>query len=131
MRDNLLFYGGGDMFSVLQAQRAKVKPSVEQIPKDKLLNASEGDLVTALIEDLRLDVPVISEEHLVDTQESKVDVSRDPMRLIIDRSGPFFVPGTLVVVSIHSPEIRPFSGFNRALILSTLREAKSWVMSCS
>jgi hypothetical protein len=104
MRDNLLFYGGGDMFSVVQHRREQVKPAVEQIPKDKLLNASEEDLISALAEDLRLDVPVISDELSVETHESKVDVSRDQMRMIYDRSQPFYVPSTMVVVNI------PFTG---------------------
>ena len=100
MRDDLLFYGGGDMFSVVQARRAQVKPAVEQIPKDKLLNASEEDLIAALTEDLHLDVPVISDDPSMETHESKVDVSRDPMRFIDDRIQPFYIPGTMVVVSI-------------------------------
>jgi hypothetical protein len=104
MRDELLFYGRGDMFSVVQSRHTQIKPSIEKIPKEKLLNASEEDLVAALTEDLRLDVPVISEDHFVESHESKVDVSRDPRRLILDASQPFYVPGTMVVVSI------PFTG---------------------
>ena len=104
MRHNLLFYGGPDMFSLVQHQREQVKPSVEQIPKDKLLSASEEDLIAALTEDLQFDVPVISDEPTVETQESKADVSRDPMRFIDDPSRPYYVPSTMVVVSI------PFTG---------------------
>lgn len=92
------------MFSVIEHRRSQIKPTVERIPKQKLLNASEEDLIAALVEDLQLDVPSLSEDHSVDTTETKVDISRDPMRLIMDRSSPFFIPGTSVVISI------PFQG---------------------
>ncbi len=104
MRDDLLFYGRGEMFGVTEARKEQVKEYVERIPKTKILSASEDDLVAALVEDLRLHVPTISDEHLLETRETKVDVSRDPMRLISDRSRPFYIPGTMVVITI------PFDG---------------------
>lgn len=104
MRQNLLFCGQGDMYGVVESRKAQVKQRVEQIPKNTLLSGSEEDLVAALVEDLRLDVPAISDEHLVETHETRVDVSRDPMRLILDPSRPFYVPGTEVVIAI------PFRG---------------------
>jgi hypothetical protein len=104
MSNDLLFYGSGDMFSVVQTRRAQVSEAVERISKDKFLNASEEDLVAALCDDLHLDVPTISDEPTVESHETKKDVSRDPMRLILDPSRPFYVPATEIVISI------PFSG---------------------
>jgi hypothetical protein len=40
-----------------------LKKRVQEIPANKLLNASEHDLVQALVEDFRLDVPVIKKEE--------------------------------------------------------------------
>ena len=119
------------MFSLVQHQREQVKPSVEQIPKDKLLSASEEDLIAALTEDLQFDVPVISDEPTVETQESKADVSRDPMRFIDDPSRPYYVPSTMVVVSI------PFTGdagsfaFNRAHFPLIRRVGRLSVTNCN
>jgi hypothetical protein len=104
MRQDLLFYNKGDMYSVVEGRRSEIKSKVEVIPKNTLLNASEEDLVAALTEDLRLDVPVLSEEHALETAETEVDVSGDPMRGLYDRSVPFYVPGTAFTISI------PFTG---------------------
>jgi hypothetical protein len=43
--------------------------------------------VQALVEEFLPDVPVIEDEgiHIADPREREVDVSRDPMRMIIDR----------------------------------------------
>ena len=41
-----------------------LKKRVQEIPANKLLNASEHDLVQALVEDFRLDVPVIKKEEI-------------------------------------------------------------------
>ena len=50
-------------------------------------------------------MPVLHEDRIVVSQEeTKIDVSRDPMRLIRDRSRPFYIPGTVVEVTV------PFSG---------------------
>ena len=104
MSTDVLFYRSGDMYAVVEGRRNQIRSKVEDIPKNKLLNASEEDLVTAITEDLRLDVPVLSDGHSFETAETKVDVSRDPMRLILDPSRPFYVPGTSYIVSI------PFTG---------------------
>lgn len=51
-----------------------------------------------------MEVPSLSDEHFVETHETKVDVGRDPMRFILDPSRPFYVPGTQIVIAI------PFQG---------------------
>jgi hypothetical protein len=104
MRNDLLFYGGPDMFSIVEHRRGQIKEAVEKVPKNTLLNASEEDLIAAMVEDLSLAVPAISDHHTAEINETKVDVSGDPMRLILDPSKPFYIPGTTVVISI------PFQG---------------------
>jgi len=49
-----------------------------------------------------MDVPVLQEDdiHIADWGETKVDVSRDPMRMILDRSRPFYIPGTRTVIAV-------------------------------
>ena len=60
----------------------------------------------ALVEEFRLDVPVVREEdiYIAHSIETQVDVSRDPMRMIYDRSQSFYVPGNKTVIAV------PFDG---------------------
>lgn len=70
------------------------------------MNTSEADLIQWLTNKLRLDVPEIQESDIYVTNhgETKVDVSRDPMRAIYDRSQPFYIPGTKTIIAV------PFTG---------------------
>jgi hypothetical protein len=79
---------------------------VQAIPPNTLLGASEQDLIQALVEEFRLNVPAIKEDeiHVADSGEVSVDVSGDPMRMFYDRSGPFYVPGNKTVIAV------PFEG---------------------
>ena len=58
MNDELLF-SRGDIFSVIQRHTDSLKKKVQSIPANTLLNASEQDLIQAVIEEFRLHVPVI------------------------------------------------------------------------
>jgi hypothetical protein len=94
-----------DIFTVIENQKAGLKKRIQEIPSSKILNASEHDLVQALIEEFRLDVPVIKDEEIAIEHwgETQVDVSGDPMRTI-DRPGPFYVAGTEAIIAV------PFTG---------------------
>jgi hypothetical protein len=70
-----------------------------------LLNVSEEDLVASLAGEYTLDTPVLDETGIhVDHGEHRIDVSRDPMRFIHDRSKPFYVAGTRITFIV------PFAG---------------------
>jgi hypothetical protein len=58
---------------VLQGQTEAVKKRVQSIPPNTLLNASEHDLVEAIVEEFRLNVPVIKDEgiHIADSGEAQ------------------------------------------------------------
>jgi hypothetical protein len=105
MNQELLF-NTYEIFGVIQGQTEAVKKRVQSIPPNTLLNASENDLVQALVEELRLNVPVIKDEeiYVAHSGETQVDVSRDPMRMIYDRSEPFYIPGNQTVIAV------PFDG---------------------
>jgi hypothetical protein len=83
MGDELLF-NKYEIFGVVQAQTEAVKKKLQAIPPNTLLTASEHDLVQALIQDFRLDVPIIVEDeiYIANSGEHAVDVSWDPMRAI-------------------------------------------------
>src|ERR1035441_1779269 len=97
-----LLFNKYQIFGVVQGQTEAVKKRVQSIPPNTLLNASEHDLVQALVEELRLNVPVIKEEDIYSAHsgETQVDVSRDPMRMIYDRSEPFYIPGNQTVIAV-------------------------------
>ncbi|MDR3792352.1 MAG: hypothetical protein P4L03_03130 [Terracidiphilus sp.] len=105
MNDEHLF-NKSEIFGVLQNQQQAVKNKIQAIPAATLLNASEHDLVEALIEEFRLNVPVIDDDgiYIAESGETQVDVSGDPMRGIYDRSRAFYVPGNRTVIAV------PFKG---------------------
>ena len=106
MRDELLFYGGADMYAVVQAQTEAVKKSIQDVVANQLLNASEEDLVADLVSQFWLHVPTLKEDeiHIAEASETMVDVRHDRNRWITDRSRPAYVPGNRTVIAI------PFEG---------------------
>lgn len=103
-RDDYLF-NGVDWNSVDRHQRQELATEVERVDPDRLLNTSVEDLTSYFAAKFQIDVPVLDIENLVvDQHEKQIDVSRDPMRLIMDRSQPFVVVGSEIEVEI------PFTG---------------------
>lgn len=105
MRPNYLFRGT-DIFAVVENQKLQVVKKVQALESNYMLNASEHDLVAALVDELRLDVPVIKDDeiHIADHRETDVDVSHDPNRFIRDRSKPLYIPGSKTTIAV------PFEG---------------------
>jgi hypothetical protein len=103
-----LLFNKFDIFSVLQGQTESVKKKVQSIPANVILNASEQDLIQAVIEEFRLHVPVIKDEeiYIAHAGEVQVDVSGDPMRRLSygHNSGPIYVAGNKTVIAV------PFDG---------------------
>ena len=95
-----------DWFDVERNQKKLLKEVVASMDGNRLLNTSVDDLCTYLIGKYSIDdVPTLRpEEIVVDQRESQIDVSRDPMRAVRDRSRPTYVPGTEIEYSI------PFDG---------------------
>jgi len=78
---------------------------VEGIDANRLLNTSVEDLAVYFSEKFEINVPFLDVDSLVvDQREKQIDVSRDQMRMIRDRSRPFYITGTEVEVEI------PFTG---------------------
>ena len=100
---NVLF-NQHNIFDVLRNQEQKVREYVQKMPRDRLLGASEQDLIGALIEEFQLNVPVLKEDKIdiADHGETQVDVPIDPTTY--GGSRPPSVPGHWIVVAI------PFEG---------------------
>jgi hypothetical protein len=100
-------FNEADVFAVIESQKAKLKQRVQDIPSNKLLNASEHDLVQALVEEGRLDVPVLKDEDSyleVSGRETQVDVTGDPRFMGPIGRGPVYRAGNENIIAV------PFEG---------------------
>jgi hypothetical protein len=101
-------FSNGDILSTLQAHTEAVKKKIQSIPSNTVLNASEHDMVQSLVDEFRLNVPIVKDDeiHIADSGEAQVDVSRDPMRRFFSDqdSGPILVQGNKTVIAV------PFEG---------------------
>ena len=114
-RDEYLFRGP-DWFSVEEHQKRSLQSEIDATDGNRLLNTSVDDLCDYFEDKFRINVPVLHEDRIVVSQEeTKIDVSRDPMRFIRDRSQPFYLAGTAVEVTI------PFSGDSEAFKIRPTR----------
>ena len=78
---------------------------IEKVDADRLLNTPVEDLAAYFAEKYKITVPTLDIDSLVvDQREKQIDVSRDPMRMIMDRGRPFYVTGTEIEVEV------PFTG---------------------
>lgn len=93
-----------DVFTVIEHQKQGLKDAFQSITNTEL-DADPVAVAAKLIEQFGINVPVLEEDKkYAVTQETQVDVSRDPTRFIRDRSQPFYVGGTEVKIVI------PFRG---------------------
>jgi hypothetical protein len=98
-------FHGASILDVLPDQESQIKVKIQGLQPNYLLNASEEDLITSLVDEYTLDTPTLDEAGThIDYGEHQVDVSRDPMRFISDPSKPFFVSGTRITFIV------PFTG---------------------
>lgn len=110
-REDYLFTGP-DWHSVDRHQRHQMAAEIEGMDANRLLNTSVEDLAVYFSEKFKIDVPVLDVENLVvDQREKQIDVSDDQMRMIRDRSRPFYITGTEIEVEI------PFTGEAQAFTI--------------
>ena len=103
-QSDLLFFGT-DWSSVENHQKRRLQSEIDAVDGNRLLNTSVDDLCDFFEEKFRIDIPELHEDQIVaDHRETRIDVSQDPTRDIIDRSLSFYIEGTLIEVTI------PFSG---------------------
>jgi len=105
MRGQYLF-AQVDMFSVIEHQKQQAAERVQQIDSAHLQRTAEDELVSQIVHECQLNVPVIKDDkiYVAEHGEAQVDVSRDFNRAIFDRSRPFYVQGTKTTIAI------PFEG---------------------
>ncbi len=103
-REDYLFTGS-DWHAVDRHQRQQMGEEIEHMDAERLLNTSVDDLAQFFAEKYKITVPSLDLGNLVvDPCEKQIDVSRDPMRPIRDRSRPFYITGMEIEVKV------PFTG---------------------
>ena len=97
-------FSKGDIFNVIQHQKEEFKKAFQKVSNDELDHDTPG-AIARLVEQFDINVPVLHDDQKVaEARETQVDVSRDPMRMIRNRSQPFYVAGSEIKFII------PFSG---------------------
>ena len=107
MSNNDLLFNGNNLRTRIQTFEDKIRKEVEDWESNKILAASEPDLVAYLVQKYTLDPPQLFPEkiEIEGHGETKIDVSsRFEYRMIWDRNAPHYVPGSYVTVAI------PFDG---------------------
>ena len=106
MRPKLLFFRRGDLRDFLEHRKLELKREVEGCDSNYILNVSEEDFCQYLISKYSLVSPKIYEDkiYVYNSKEMDIDVSEDPMRVIFDRSRPFYVKGVQITIAL------PFEG---------------------
>ena len=106
MGPDLLFRRKGHLSDFLAQRRSALRKEIESCEKNYILSASEEDLCRYLISKYVLEAPKIHEDkmYVYDSADIDIDVSRDPRRVIFDRSRPSYVKGTRITIAI------PFEG---------------------
>lgn len=96
-----LLFSKMDIFGVMENRRRALKIRARDLTRAEL-GKPEEELIQQLVQYFSLTVPTLKESEIFATErEVQVDVSRDPMRMIFDRSRPFYVPAT--EITIHVP----------------------------
>ena len=112
VRNNSLF-STVEWFSFKEYQLKDLAEEVNGWNGDQLLKTSVEALCEYFVNKYRIDVPVLDRDGIVvDQRETKVDVSRDPLRFISDRSQPVYVSGTEIEITV------PFTGDSLAFTIT-------------
>jgi len=106
MRIGLLFFQKRDLRDFLEHRKLELKREVEGYDANYLLNVTEEDFCLYLISRYSLIPPKIYENkiYVYNQKEVDIEVSRDSMRDILDRSRPFYIKGVQITIAV------PFEG---------------------
>jgi len=101
----LLFYDSAVIHDVVAHLREKLRPAIEGVPAAELRARPLEEIVSRVVDEFRLDVPVLdrTRTYQLENEEIDVDVSRDPRRFFAS-PGPHYVKGIALRVAI------PFTG---------------------
>ncbi len=101
-----VLFADGSLQDWLETRLRRAVEEASSIPAEQVLGEPEADLLGELVDRYRVGPPALHVDrwYTPGAQDVRIDVSKDPSRLIPDRSRPFYVPGTRLEVRI------PFEG---------------------
>jgi hypothetical protein len=100
-RSDYLF-NEGYLSAAFEGKRRELDQAAQQVPPAHALASSVDELAGELIDRYRIEPLDLDWDQMsVSVDDTRVDVSHDPMRMVFDRGGPFFIPGT--TVTYHVP----------------------------
>jgi len=104
-RGDLLFHEK-DLRSLIRGYEVEIRREVEGWERNKILAASEPDLIAYLVEKYTFDPPRLLRDqiHIESEGEAKIDVSGRWDYAVRNQAGPYHIPGSYVTVAI------PFEG---------------------
>jgi hypothetical protein len=98
-------FNGGYLSQALDHQLEQARTKVRQMPKQRVLEATEDELVAELVDEYRVEAPVFQmEQRHVSQQETQMDVRHEWQRAVHDRSRPALIPAVRVTMEV------PFTG---------------------
>src|SRR5215204_886857 len=105
VRNDKPLFSAGYLDESLRNFQRQMGEEIAGIDGDALLNTSVDDLCNYLEEKYKVSVPELDVDGITqDLSEARIDVSRDPMRNVLDRSRPTYVTGTRITFYV------PFQG---------------------
>jgi hypothetical protein len=111
----------GELRSLLENQHKLIQREVDTLDENYLLNISEGDLIEQLVKKYTIIPPSlkVQDKYSLAPKEIDIDVSRDFLRDIRDRSRPFYIKGTKITVVIPFEGEHELFRFNPAIVMGT------------
>jgi len=95
-------FNEGYLSAAFEGRRRELEQAAQQIPSAHALAASVEELAGELIDRYRIEPLDLDWDQMsVSVEDTRVDISGDPRRLVFDRGGPFLVPGT--TITYHVP----------------------------
>lgn len=101
-RDWDLLFSKYDLRAVLDNQLSQINDKVLKVPKTSFSQKSDEEISAAIASDLVIaPLQLVEDEISVSQADTKVDVSRDFDRAVLDRSRPAYIDG--IEVTFHLP----------------------------
>lgn len=102
---DLLFHQTGDLSDVLRGQTEKMKATIADTSPERMNGGSDEELVAHFVSEYSIEpLTIYTDRAEAEHQETKVDVSHDRFRFVLDRSKTAMVKGDQITVHV------PFTG---------------------
>lgn len=110
VNDDELLFARGDLRTWLEQRRRQAIEEVRSINPGEALSRPHEQIANEVLARDLVPEPQLEKEGITgEVQDQRVDVSRDPLRAVFDRSGPLYIDGTRITLRV------PYSGPSEVL----------------